>query len=67
VGAALAGGRAGSAIEILVLQALALQDTVKTTPRPIVRTFWIAQRAIVRFSRGRIGLATPEAASGSGC
>jgi deazaflavin-dependent oxidoreductase (nitroreductase family) len=37
------------------------EQTVRTPPRPLVRTFWVAQRAIYRLSKGRIGLATPEA------
>jgi deazaflavin-dependent oxidoreductase (nitroreductase family) len=37
------------------------EQTVRTPPRPFVRVFWVAQRAIYRLSKGRIGLATPEA------
>ena len=37
------------------------EQNVRTPPRFAIRIFWIAQRAIYRFSKGRIGLATPEA------
>jgi deazaflavin-dependent oxidoreductase (nitroreductase family) len=37
------------------------EQTVRTPPRFLVRTFWMAQRAIYRLSKGRIGLARPEA------
>ena len=36
------------------------KPTVRTPPRFFIRTFWIAQRAIYRFSNGRIGLGAPE-------
>ena len=37
------------------------RQTVRTPPRFAIRTFWIAQRAIYRLSKGRMGLASPEA------
>ena len=35
--------------------------TVKTPPRPVIRTFWLLHRAAFRLTRGRFGLSRPEA------
>ena len=35
------------------------EQTVRTAPRFVLRTFWLLHRALHRFSRGRIGLSRP--------
>ena len=34
--------------------------TVRTLPRPLIRTAWVLHRALNRFSRGHLGLSQPE-------
>ena len=33
----------------------------KLIPRPLIRSFWLIHRMLVRVSGGRVGLRTPEA------
>jgi F420H(2)-dependent quinone reductase len=40
---------------------VAREQTVRTPPRIVVRTFWVLHRAAYRVSGGRIGLSRPEA------
>jgi F420H(2)-dependent quinone reductase len=35
-------------------------EQVKVLPRPLIRTFWMVHRAIVRFTGGRFGLKRPK-------
>ena len=37
------------------------QDSVRTLPRPLIRTFWMLHRAAHRLSGGRFGLSQPAA------
>jgi deazaflavin-dependent oxidoreductase (nitroreductase family) len=37
------------------------EQTVRTPPRFVVRTFWLLHRALYRISGGRVGLSRPEA------
>jgi len=37
------------------------EQTVRTTPRFVIRIFWLLHRAMYRYSGGRIGLARPAA------
>jgi F420H(2)-dependent quinone reductase len=39
------------------------EQTPRTPPRFVVRTFWLLHRAAYRFSGGRFGLSRPEAGS----
>ncbi len=36
-------------------------QTLRTPPRFVIRTAWVMHRAVHRFSKGRVGLARPEA------
>jgi len=43
------------------MTAQAPADAERLIPRPLIKTFWLIHRAIVRVSGGRVGFRSPEA------